>query len=87
MANFAHADLTIQALKAGKHVLCEKPMVLKKEQAKEVFRMAEENRVVLMEAVKTAYCPGFNQLLSIVRSVPSAACGMWKRALQSWKIH
>ena len=30
--------------------------------------MAEENRVVLMEAVKTAYCPGFNQLLSIVRS-------------------
>lgn len=56
------------AIEHHKHVLCEKPMVLKKEQAKELFQMAEENRVVLMEAIKTAYCPGFNQLLSIVRS-------------------
>lgn len=63
-----HYEYIKSALSHRKHVLCEKPMVLKKEQAKEVFRMAEENRVVLMEAVKTAYCPGFNQLLSIVRS-------------------
>ena len=63
-----HYEYIKSAVQHRKHVLCEKPMVLKKEQAKEVFRMAEENRVVLMEAVKTAYCPGFNQLLSIVRS-------------------
>lgn len=63
-----HYEYIKSALSHRKHVLCEKPMVLRREQAKEVFRMAEENRVVLMEAVKTAYCPGFNQLLSIVRS-------------------
>lgn len=56
------------AINHEKHVLCEKPMVLKKEQAKELFQMAEDHKVVLMEAIKTAYCPGFNQLLSIVRS-------------------
>lgn len=63
-----HYDYIKSAVMHRKHVLCEKPMVLQRKQAEEVFRLAEENRVVLMEAVKTAYCPGFNQLLSIVRS-------------------
>lgn len=63
-----HYDYIRSAVLHRKHVLCEKPMVLRKAQAEEVFRLAEENRVVLMEAIKTAYCPGFNQLLSIVRS-------------------
>lgn len=63
-----HYEYTKSAIAHRKHVLCEKPMVLKKEQAEELFRMAEENKVVLMEAIKTAYCPGFNQMLSIVRS-------------------
>lgn len=63
-----HYEYVKESIARHKHVLCEKPMVLKKKQAEEVFRMAEENQVILMEAIKTAYCPGFNQLLSIVRS-------------------
>lgn len=63
-----HYGYIKNAISHKKHVLCEKPMVLKKEQAEELFQMAEEHKVVLMEAIKTAYCPGFNQLLSIVRS-------------------
>ena len=63
-----HYDYAKSAIEHHKHVLCEKPMVLKKEQAEELFLLAEQNKVILMEAIKTAYCPGFNQLLSIVRS-------------------
>lgn len=63
-----HYEYIKSAIKHHKHVLCEKPMVLKRKQAEELFLLAEENKVVLMEAIKTAYCPGFNQLLSIVRS-------------------
>ena len=63
-----HYEYIKSAVQHRKHVLCEKPMVLQKQQAEEVFRLAEENEVVLMEAIKTAYCPGFNQLLSVVRS-------------------
>lgn len=56
------------ALQHGKHVLCEKPMVLKKEEAEELFDLAKKNNVTLMEAVKTAYCPGFTKLVSTVKS-------------------
>ena len=42
MANFAHADLTIQALKAGKHVLCEKPMAITLEECESMLAEAEK---------------------------------------------
>ena len=48
------------ALNAGKHVLCETPMVLQGAQAKELFELAEQKGVILMEANKTAHCPAFN---------------------------
>ncbi|MBO5166777.1 MAG: Gfo/Idh/MocA family oxidoreductase [Lachnospiraceae bacterium] len=57
-----------KALESGKHVLCEKPMVLKSAQAQELFELAKGKKCVLMEAIKTAYCPGFAQLLAVVRS-------------------
>lgn len=56
------------ALERGKHVLCEKPLTLDKAQAQELADMAKERKLVLMEAIKTAYCPGFTQLLGIARS-------------------
>lgn len=64
----SHYDYIKQALTAGRHVLCEKPMSLKKAQAEELFALAAQKNLILMEAVKTAYCPGFNQLLSLLQS-------------------
>lgn len=63
-----HAAYIRQALERKKHVLCEKPMVLKKEEAIALYELAERNGCVLMEAIKTAYCPGFLNLLSIIAS-------------------
>lgn len=56
------------AIKHGKHVLCETPMVLDGEEARELFRLAEENGVILMEANKTAHCPAFNHLIVMIKS-------------------
>ncbi|MCL2227028.1 MAG: Gfo/Idh/MocA family oxidoreductase [Oscillospiraceae bacterium] len=62
-----HYDYARRALILGKHVLCEKPMVLSELEARELYNIADENKVVLMEAVKTAYAPGFINLLAIAR--------------------
>lgn len=63
-----HYEYIKSALMHGKHVLCEKPMVLQKEQAEELFAYAKERNLILFEGVKTAYCPGFTQLLGIACS-------------------
>lgn len=63
-----HIDYTMRALDGGKHVLCEKPFVFSAEEAVRAYALAKEKNLVLMEAIKTAYCPGFNQLIGAVQS-------------------
>ena len=62
-----HYEYARQALLKGKHVLCEKPIVLRQEQAKELYNLAAKQDCVFMEGIKTAYCPGFVQMLAIVK--------------------
>lgn len=57
-----------EAIIAGKHVLCETPMVLRGGEAKELFALAEDRGVILMEANKTAHCPAFNHLIVMIKS-------------------
>ena len=47
-ANNAHAELTIKALKAGKHVLCEKPMAISLADCEEMVKAAKEEGKYLM---------------------------------------
>lgn len=66
--HLSHYHYIKQALEAGKHVLCETPMVLKGDEAKEVFALAEAQGLILMEANKTAHCPAFNHLMVMIKS-------------------
>ncbi len=47
-ANATHAELTIKALKAGKHVLCEKPMAINIEECEEMVKTSKETGKFLM---------------------------------------
>lgn len=63
-----HYTYAKQALSAGKHVLCEKPMCLEGGEAVELYQLARERHLILMEAIKTAYCPGFQGILKLIES-------------------
>ena len=63
-----HYDYARRAIEAGVHVLCEKPMTLTKAQTSELFELAGRHEVVLLEAVKTAFAPGFQRMVAVARS-------------------
>ncbi len=63
-----HYKYVREALEHDKHVLCEKPMVLMRSRAEELFVLAKEKGRILFEGIKTAYCPGFDKLLGIACS-------------------
>ena len=66
--HLSHYDYIKKSLLAGKHVLCEIPFTLKKKDALELYRLAEEKNLVLMEASKTAYCPAFGHIVTLIKS-------------------
>ena len=66
--NETHYEYAKAAIAAGKHVLCENPVALKKKDTIQLFSLAKEHGVVLLEGIKTAYCPGFQQLINTARS-------------------
>lgn len=63
-----HYGYAKAALNAGKHVLCEKPLAFTRKESEELYELASSKKAVLMEAIKAAYCPGFQQLLNVVQS-------------------
>lgn len=66
--NTTHYDLIKKSILVGKHVLCENAMVTDSRQAGELYDLAYDKGVVLLEALKTAYIPAFNHLMTMVKS-------------------
>lgn len=63
-----HYEYIKSSLEHGKHVMCEKPLVLHEGEAREVYDLAKSKGLILFECIKTAYAPGFQQLLGIAGS-------------------
>ncbi len=63
-----HAEVAIRALKAGKHVLCEKPFTLNAKQSEEVFKVAKAENRFVMEALWTLFLPTIHKAISWVET-------------------
>lgn len=61
-------ELIATALEKGKHVLTEFPFSFNYPKARDFVKIASEKGLVLMEGLKTAYCPAFGKMISLVKS-------------------
>jgi scyllo-inositol 2-dehydrogenase (NADP+) len=58
----SHAQYSLAALQAGKHVLCEKPAMLNVDQLVKVLQVARQHNLLFMEAIKSPFYPLYRQL-------------------------
>jgi len=68
LPNGVHGEWAIKAVRAGKHVLCEKPVAANAEEAAAMARAASESGRVLMEAFHYRYHPLAQRMADIVAS-------------------
>jgi predicted dehydrogenase len=61
-----HSQQTIAALRAGKHVLCEKPLARTSANARKILQVAETSKNFLMPAMCMRFWPGWDWLKKIV---------------------
>lgn len=68
LPNSMHAEYTIRAAKAGKHVLCEKPMAISSTECRQMIDACKQANVKLMIAYRIHYDPMWIQLREMARS-------------------
>lgn len=66
--HLSHYEYAKRSLEAHKHVLCEKPMSFSTAEVDELYKLSNKQGCVLMEAIKTAFCPGFLELVPLAKS-------------------
>jgi len=80
LPNSLHAEWTLRALDAGKHVLCEKPFTSNAPEAERVHQAAEQSDRVVMEAFHYRYHPLAQRLRDLVAAGELGA----PRFIETW---
>jgi predicted dehydrogenase len=78
-----HAEWAIRAAAAGKHILCEKPLTLRRADTERVIAAARQHRVLLMEAFMYRLHP---QTKQIVELVSNGAIGQLRAIRASFNV-
>lgn len=60
--NFLHYSFAKKALLAGKNVICEKPFTVMYDEFKELKQIAEEKKLILVEAITNQYLTNYKNL-------------------------
>jgi len=69
LPNHLHVPVTLQAMRAGKHVLCEKPIALSSQEAQQLIDAAEEQpELKVMEAFMYRHHPQWIRARELVRN-------------------
>jgi predicted dehydrogenase len=68
LPNHLHKEWTIRAAKAGKHILCEKPLALNAKEAEEMVEACTKAGVVFAEAFMYRYHPRYTMIQDIIKS-------------------
>jgi predicted dehydrogenase len=68
LPNNLHCEWTCHAAKAGKHVLCEKPLALNSGEVRKMIREADKADVTLMEAFMYRFHPQIKKTLQLLES-------------------
>jgi len=66
LPNSMHCEWAIKAAKAGKHILCEKPLALNFSEANRMFAAADENGVMLLEAFPYYFQPQTGVMMDLL---------------------
>ena len=80
LPNHLHAEWAIAAARAGKHVLCEKPLAMTAADAERMARAADDAGVHLMEAFMYRHHPSWVAAIELVRAGRIGTL----RSVQSW---
>jgi predicted dehydrogenase len=67
LPNSMHAEYTIRSAKAGKHVLCEKPMAISVNECEEMIAACKAAKVKLMIAYRCHYEPSNLKAVQLIR--------------------
>lgn len=68
LPNHMHVEWTLKALKAGKHVLCEKPLAMKASEFDEVIALRDQTGLLAAEAYMIVHHPQWQRARDLVRS-------------------